>query len=478
VRRLIIQSLLVFGALILAVWAVIVTAKPQPPGKIVLASGGAAGLYHDLALAYKKELENFGVEVELRPQVEGNDTLKGLFPQFKAEFKSANENNEDIQVGFIKGGFSGSLRGRLASAREQVWHQRQVDNLRSVGRLFYEPLWVFYRSAQPLKSLRELKGKTLYVGTKISGTRRVVLHLLKANGVTEKNTTFVDEDMSSDAAPLTSGSADAALMILPPESKHIQNLLRNTQIRLMDFAAEADAYTNRFPALTKLVLRQGAVEFDPDIPSAETTLLATSAALVVRADLDPALVSLLAYAVIRNPKSGFDKSGEPILFYKAGEFPTGNDPEFELASAAQSVYQNGELPILLRTIAPLNKQLHLPFWPAAFINANAARSILLIVPLLSIVIPLMRLLPMLYNWSVRRRLLYWYRQLKTLEGTLGQSPTPDQIIQKLQEIERIDHAVSKIRVPLYFSDRLYDLRGHIDLVRHRLTPRELKIAAE
>ncbi len=166
------------------------------------------------------------------------------------------------------------------------------------------------------------------------------------------------------------------------------------------------------------------------------------------------------------------------MFYKAGEFPNGNDPEFELASEAQSVYQSGDLPILLRTVAPLNKQLGLPFWPAAFINANAARSILLIIPLLSIIVPLIRIFPMLYNWSVRRRLLHWYRQLKTLENTLDHPPTPDQVAQKLHELERIDRAVSKIRVPLYFSDRLYDLRGHIDLVRQRLAPLGRKIAAE
>ena len=246
----------------------------------------------------------------------------------------------------------------------------------------------------------------------------------------------------------------------------------------MDFAAEADAYTTRFPALSKLVLRQGAVEFDPDIPSADITLLATSAALVVRTDLDPSLVSLLTYAVVRNPKSGFDKTGEPILFYKAGEFPNGNDPEFELASEARSLYQTGELPVLLRSIAPLNKQLNLPFWPAAFVNANAARSILLLIPLLSIILPLMRLLPMIYNWSMRRRLLYWYRELKTLEDTIEDPPTPDQLYQKRSDLERIDRAVSKMRVPLYISDQLYHLRGHIDLVRRRLTPQGLKIAAE
>lgn len=476
-RKLVVQTLLLFAVLGVSAWVLIIAAKPGPAGKIIMASGGANGLYHEMALAYKKELERFGVEVELRPEVEGIDTLKGLLSQYKSDFKTYDDKYADIQAGFMKGGFSGSLRGRLATDRQQMWHQRQVDGIRSAGRLFYEPLWVFVKSQQSPKSLREFKGKRLYVGTKVSGARRVVLHLLKANGVTENNTKFIDEDLAEDAAPLLKGDADAALMILPPESEKVQALLRNPQVRLMDFTAEADAYTNRFPALSKLVLRQGAVEFDPDIPSSDITLLSTSAALVVRADLNSSLTSLLAYAVLQNPKSSFDKSGEPILFYKAGQFPNGDDPEFDLTPEARLVYQNGEPPVLLRVLAPLNKKLHLPFGLAAMISENAGSSILLLIPLLGIIIPLIRLLPTIYNWSIRRRLLYWYRHLKALEDTIEDLPSMDHLKEKRAELDRIDRAVSKIRVPLYFSDRLYDLRGHIDLVRQRLGAQAARAAA-
>ncbi|MEI9901140.1 MAG: hypothetical protein WDN31_14460 [Hyphomicrobium sp.] len=50
----------------------------------------------------------------------------------------------------------------------------------------------------------------------------------------------------------------------------------------MNFALEADSYANRFPALTKVMLNRGAVEFEPLLPADDITLLATSAALVVR----------------------------------------------------------------------------------------------------------------------------------------------------------------------------------------------------
>jgi hypothetical protein len=38
----------------------------------------------------------------------------------------------------------------------------------------------------------------------------------------------------------------------------------------------------------------------------------------------------------------------------------------------------------------------------------------------------------------------------------------------LTEIDRIEEAVNRIPVPLTFSNQLYDLRQHIDVVRRRL----------
>jgi len=315
---------LVLGSLALAVWGVIRVLKPGPEGKLVLASGGASGAYNELALAYKKELARFGVDVELHPLMEGRDTLRALFV----------DPNSDIQAGFIKGGIAASLQGRFATAEERHWHDRQVEALQSVGRVFYEPVWVFYGGSQPLSSLRELKGKKIYVGTKLSGGRRIALYMLRANGIDETNSTLIEEDLPADGAPLISGDANAAFLVLPTEALAIQHLLRNPNVHLMDFTAEAEAYADRIPALSARVMNQGAVEFNPDIPASNMTLVGTTAALVVRKDVHPAIVELLAYAVIHNPKPGFDLTGEPILFYRAGEFPTGNDPEFEVAPCA------------------------------------------------------------------------------------------------------------------------------------------------
>jgi len=459
------QFLIVVGScfvgVVLALWLAVVIFKPGPPGRIVMATGGGDGAYMRLAETWKRELARFGVTLELRPDLQGLDTLQAL---------SADDGRVD--GGVIKGGLAGSLQGRMATPAERALHDAQVGQIQSVGRLFYEPIWVFYRGPNQVRSLGEFKGKRIMVGTPTSGTRRVAALLLRANGVTAENSTFIEQDFPADAKPLTGDGADVAFVALPPDAKKVQDLLHAPDILLMDFSAEAEAYITRFPFLSKLVMYRGSVEFEPDIPSADITLLAGAPALIVRKDLHPALVSLLTHVTSANPKPGFDPSGEPVLFYRAGQFPNGNDPEFELDPDSRAYYKSGELPAILRAVGPINASLGIPFWVTAFAFLNTTKIIFLAIPILSIAIPLTRFLPVLYTWMIRQRLLRWYDRLKELEFTLDHDPTPEQRAEVDEGLRRIDRAVQRLRLPRAYSDQLYNLRGHIELVAQKLAPRQ------
>lgn len=453
------------GVIGLASYGVVRETQTIGEGKIVMATGSSQ--YYELAESYRRELERNGIKLEVQRLTEGFTTLKTLL-----------DPNSGLNAGFIKGGLVGSLQGRLATEKAKGRYA-EFNKVLSVGRVFYEPIWVYSRGDLPVASLRDLKGMKIFTGTKESGARRIVNQLLKANGVDKSNATLIDQDLPADAAPLFDGRADVAITIAPPDSDKMQELVRVQGIRLMDFSPEAEAYDNRFPALTRVVLRKGSVEFNPVIPSEDITLLATTAALVVRSDMHPALVSLLTHAVISNPKSGFDKQGDPVLFYRAGDFPSASDPEFTVPADVRAIYKSGELPFLLRLLAPLNARFGVPFSYTAFINSYAAQVLLILIPLLAIIVPLAKAIPALYTWNVRRRLIYWYRQLKALERSLDSRGAKYDADTHQAELERIDGAVRRIRVPNFFSNELYDLRMHIDLVRQRLTGRpNLQMAAE
>jgi hypothetical protein len=112
-------------------------------------------------------------------------------------------------------------------------------------------------------------------------------------------------------------------------------------------------------------------------------------------------------------------------------------------------------------------QRHLPLW----LSVHAQRAIAALVAAIAIGFPLFRLLPQVYNWLTRRRLIYWYGQLKALEASFDASPDVENLTEKQAAIEHIEEAVSHIRIPLTFSDQLYNLRSHIDIVRRKITLR-------
>ena len=243
-------------------------------------------------------------------------------------------------------------------------------------------------------------------------------------------------------------------------------------LHLMDFGKDAEAYMIRFPFLSTVRLPRGAVSFEPHVPAEPVTLLATSVAFVVDKDWatqNPSLVRVLTDAIMHKPLPGLDEvTRRPRLFYKSGQFPTLADPEFEVSPLAAPIYRTGDLPFVL---SRLTRFRMVPFGWAAWLDEHAGTLVFSLIPLLGVLIPLVRFVPTLYNWTVRRRILYWYRRLHALERQLDRPDRSSNPLIGSLEIDRIDTAVSKIRVPLSYTDQYYDLRAHIDLVRQRLIVR-------
>jgi uncharacterized protein len=402
---------------------------PAPPATFVISAATPGSPYHRYAERYQATFRRNGVNLEIRASGGSFDNLRAL-----------SDAATGVHAGFVQGG--------LASTKE-------MPGLLSVGRIAYEPLWVFYARGAPVERLSDLKSKRVLVGPAGSGTNGLAMRLLAANGVTDASATLIPRQLPDYVDLLSSGEADAGFLVLAPEAQTIQRLLRAPGVRLMSFA-NAESYTQRFPFLSRVVLREGVVDFAANLPPADTTLITTTAAVLVREDAHPALVNLLAQAIHEaHAQPTTDAGGEAPLFQRAGEFPIANDPEFPLSEEARRVYRSGA-PFLQR---------YLPFWVATMID----RLMVSLVVLLPLLLPLVRFAPQIYNWRVRRRILYWYGELKRLEAGAKRAATQEGRTAALAELDRIESAVDNIPVPLAFSDRLYELRQHIEIVRRRLS---------
>ncbi len=85
-------------------------------------------------------------------------------------------------------------------------------------------------------------------------------------------------------------------------------------------------------------------------------------------------------------------------------------------------------------------------------------------------VPLSRAVPPLVTLRLRSRVYRWYAHLRAVEQAL-ESPHAD-LAALGQELERIGSQTERIGLPLSFTNELYDLRSHIELVRQRLRVRQ------
>ena len=214
--------------------------------------------------------------------------------------------------------------------------------------------------------------------------------------------------------------------------------------------AQAEALTRHLPFLSHVVLPEGGIDFAANLPARDVHLVAPTANLVVRDDIHPALITLLLQAAT-------EIHGGPGLLHKAGEFPSGKGVDLAMSVDAER-YLNSGPPFLQR---------HLPFWVAVLID----RMVVMLVPVLAILIPVVRFTPTVYAWRIRSRIYRWYGRLKVLEIDMQSAKGQDEIRSLIERLDAIEQSVSRIPTPLAFSEYLYNLRSHIDLVRARLDRR-------
>src|SRR5690242_2536382 len=131
--------------------------KPAPPRHFVMTTGATDGAYHLSATRYRDILARDGVRIDLRPSAGAVENLARL-----------GDPSSDVEVGFVQGGLdAGDARVPLVS----------------LGAMYYEPVWIFYRARARLERIHQLAGLRVAAGARGSGTRAVARQLLEATGV-------------------------------------------------------------------------------------------------------------------------------------------------------------------------------------------------------------------------------------------------------------------------------------------------------
>ncbi len=403
--------------------------QPAPPKKIVITTGGESGAYYQFAKRYAAILARDGITAEVRTSAGSLENLERL-------------KRDEAQVAFVQGG--------VLPPKEDP-DEADDSGLVSLGSLFYEPVWVFYRGEKPLTRLTDLRGKRIAIGQEGSGVRQLAQQLLDANEIPVGDKILPLSGLNA-AEELQQGRIDAAFIIAAESAPVVQVLLRSPGVKVMSFS-QAWAYQRRFPFLTKLTFPQGVADLVRDFPPEDIKLLAPTANLIVRDDLHPALQTLLLQAAS-------EVHGKPGFFQSAGEFPAYMDAMLPLSPEAVRYFKSG----------PPFLQRYLPFWLAVLVD----RLIVMLVPIIALLIPLLRVAPALYSWRVRSKVFRCYGELKFLEDDLKHHFDPLKLAEYRSRLDALDEEASQLHVPLGYTDLVYTLREHVNLVRHILEKQDTK----
>jgi TRAP-type uncharacterized transport system substrate-binding protein len=426
---------LVIGLLVAAYWYL----QPQPPKHVTLATGPAGSAYAEFGKRYATALKANGIEVELKPTDGSEENLELL-------------RSGGADVAFVRGGSADPVADEEAG-------------LTSLGSLFYEPLWVFYRSdaarhteiktggktdrphsPPSLHSISQLKNLRINIDKPGSGVPEIMDRMFRANHMDSKTLQLSNLEQTPATEALQAGMLDVVVLASAPQSPLVQRLLRAPDIQLMDFG-QSDAYSRRFAFLQPVTLPRGVVDLALDLPPHDVSMLAATTSLLAREQTHPALRQLFAQSA-QNLHSGAG------WFNRARDFPNTRTSELPVSPEGDRAI-NGTPPFWQR---------YLPFWASNLVE----RMWLVLGGLLVLMLPLSRVVPPLYQFRVRRRVFRWYARLREVEAKVDAGAGGGDRDALVKELDDLDRTVNKVAVPLSYADELYALRNNIYAVRRRV----------
>ncbi len=393
--------------------------EPAPPTTLRLATGSPTGSYAAFGRAYAETFARDGIELEV---VHTGGTVDNL--RLLAEGA--------VDAAIVQGGVKSPTPGEL----------------QGISALYYEPLMMFHRGAAPATTLSALSGGRVAIGGEGSGSRFAALELLETAGLTDRIETLPLGGVEAVEA-LERGVIDGLFMVTSPTNPLVVRLLSTPDIHIVRLR-RARAFARRLPHLTPVTLPRGVVDLTRDLPTGDVPLLAATAALVARSDLHDALPPVLIDAARA-------VHGQGSLLSSAGTFPALAPLDYPVERETRHAFESGRS-FLYRV---------LPFWAASLVD----RLKILLLPLLTLLIPLFRVAPPLYRWRIRSRIYRWYKVLRGLDAEIAATGDRAALEEARSRVRALQRELHDIDVPVSYMDEFYHLRLHADLVQRRLEQR-------
>jgi TRAP-type uncharacterized transport system substrate-binding protein len=294
-------TLLTLAAFAVSAW------HAAPPSVVVIETGPIGGSYHVNALKYAKRLEAAGIRTEIRPNPQSLETVNRI-----------NAGAPRVDIGFAV----------------QALDKDSLPNVVSAGTVELQPLFIFYNvGLGMLQTPAALKGRKLVMPVANSASAEAARAMLKLYGITEQNTPFSYLPIAEAAAALKAGKHDAGFFMLAPANAMVRDLALSDHLTLLS-VPETVGISRNLPQLQAAVIPLGAFSMTDNVPGGDVRVVAGVVNVVVRRDINPAVL----YALLDAMRSVHD--GQTLVSAK-GDFPSVVGTALDVHPRATKAAQSG-----------------------------------------------------------------------------------------------------------------------------------------
>jgi len=393
--------------------------EPAPPKTFTIATAGADGSYFAFAERYRQLLAREKIDLKILETSGSVENLKLL-------------NEKKVEVAFLQGG---------------VGSAEKFPQMQGLASLYLEPLWIFARKDLGVSAIRDLTGRRVGIGPEGSGTRQIALQMFTDNNLLGSDQVeLLPLGGNQGVTQLIKGDIDALFLVTKAGTPLLQQLLLDPGLELISLS-RAESYSRLHRYLSHIILPEGVLDLENNLPTRDIHLIAPAATLVTNGELHPALADLLMQVITK-------VHGNESLLTTTRKFPSPENLDFPLSKEAERFYRNG----------PPFLQRYLPFWAASLID----RLKVMILPLVALILPLTKVLPPTYRWRMRSRIYRWYEELHELDLYARENAGVEIITEVIATLDAMEHDVRQVEVPLSYAEELYNLRLHIELLRNQL----------
>ena len=257
---------------------------------ISIATGGTGGTYYPLGGSFANLIKD-------ATGIESNAVTSGASAENMALIQK-----EEVEVAFTQTDIA-----TYATEGTNMFKEK-VDNLKGLGTLYPETIQIVTTEKSGIKSVEDLKGKTVSVGESGSGTLANAEQILEVHGLSLDDVKARNLSFDDSTTGIQDGTIDAAFITAGTPTGAVEGLAATEKVVIVPIADDKiNTLIEQYPYYAKETIKKGTYNAKEDINT-----VAVQAMLVVKSDLSDDLVYEMTKAIYENTDKIGHAKGEQI----------------------------------------------------------------------------------------------------------------------------------------------------------------------